>query len=52
MVKLDLNDNVGISFHVIILALVSTTVFLFLEKKNMNNKWNTTNNISIWHQLL
>jgi len=33
MVKLDLNDNVGISFHIIILALVSTTVFLFLEKK-------------------
>jgi len=47
MVKLDLNDNVGISFHIIILALVSTTVFLFLEKKNMNNKWNTPNNVSI-----
>ena len=33
MVKLDLNDNVGVSFHVIILALLSTSVFLFLEKK-------------------
>ena len=47
MVKLDLNDNVGVSFHVIILALLSTSVFLFLEKKNMNDKWNTANNVSI-----
>ncbi len=47
MVKLDLNDNVGVSFHMIILALLSTSVFLFLEKKNMNNKWNTPNNVSI-----
>jgi len=47
MVKLDLNDNVGVSFHVIILALLSTSVFLFLEKKNINNKWNTVNNVSI-----
>ena len=47
MVKLDLNDNVGVSFHVIILALLSTSVFLFLEKKNINNKWNTANNVSI-----
>ena len=47
MVKLDLNDNVGVSFHVIILALLSTGVFLFLEKKNINNKWNTVNNVSI-----
>ena len=47
MVKLDLNDNVGVSFHVIILALLSTSVFLFLEKKNMNAKWNTANNVSI-----
>ena len=47
MVKLDLNDNVGVSFHVIILALLSTSVFLFLEKKNINDKWNTANNVSI-----
>ena len=47
MVKLDLNDNVDVSFHVIILALLSTSVFLFLEKKNINNKWNTVNNVSI-----
>ena len=47
MVKLDLNDNVGVSFHVIILALLSASVFLFLEKKNINNKWNTVNNVSI-----
>ena len=47
MVKLDLNDNVGVSFHVIILALLSASVFLFLEKKNINDKWNTVNNVSI-----
>lgn len=47
MVKLDLNDNVGLSFHMVILSLLASTIFLFLEKRNVPKKWQTPHNVSI-----
>tara|TARA_B000000437_G_C11629481_1_gene298903 strand:- start:253 stop:915 length:663 start_codon:yes stop_codon:yes gene_type:complete len=47
MINLNVNDTVGISFHMVILSLLATTIFLLLEQKNIEKKWHTSNNVSI-----
>lgn len=47
MINLNVDDSVGISFHMVILSLLATTIFLLLEQKNIKKKWHTSNNVSI-----
>tara|TARA_B100001564_G_C20660765_1_gene681424 strand:- start:874 stop:1536 length:663 start_codon:yes stop_codon:yes gene_type:complete len=47
MINLNVNDTIGISFHMVILSLLATTIFLLLEQKNIEKKWHTSNNVSI-----
>lgn len=47
MINLNVDDSVGISFHMVILSLLATTIFLLLEQKNIEKKWHTSNNVSI-----
>lgn len=47
MINLNVDDTVGISFHMVILSLLATTIFLLLEQKNIKKKWHTSNNVSI-----
>jgi len=47
MINLNVDDTIGISFHMVILSLLATTIFLLLEQKNIEKKWHTSNNVSI-----
>lgn len=40
-------DYIGISFWLISIAMFATSLFLVLERKNVDNKWNTSISISI-----
>ena len=46
MVNLAINDYVGISFWIISIALLATTVFLLVERKNAKEKWKTPITVS------
>ena len=45
--KIENNDYIGFSFYIIKFCLFFTALFLFLEKKNIDPRFTTSNNISI-----
>ena len=44
---LDPKDYIGISFWLISIAMFATSIFLVLERKSVDKKWNTSISISI-----
>ena len=55
---LDANDYVGVSFWLVTAALLAATVFFFIERDNVGEKWKTSltiaglvTGIAFWHYL-
>jgi bacteriorhodopsin len=45
--KIETSDYIGLSFYITKFCLFFTALFLLLEKKNINDKFKTSNNVSI-----
>lgn len=45
--KIETDDYIGLSFYITKFCLFFTTLFLILEKKNIDKKFSTSNNVSI-----
>ena len=55
---LDASDYVGVSFWLVTAALLAATVFFFIERDNVGEKWKTSltiaglvTGIAFWHYL-
>lgn len=45
--KIETDDYIGLSFYITKFCLFFTALFLILEKKNIDNKFSTSNNVSV-----